>query len=125
VKRALLALVALAAACSSDAGTVARPGTLTIRLTAAGPTDGAVVIVVSGGPVTSVDAPSQYQVASNADGSGTHLMVVGDIAVGALATITIPDLSRASSYVAVISQVADRASFGLLDPARDQATIGP
>ena len=52
-------------------------------------------------------------------------MVMGNIAAGQLATISVPDVSRASAYVVTVEQVADRDSFGLLDPARYQVTVGP
>ena len=114
----------IAAACSSDSGTVVHPGTLTLNLVTAGGNDGAMVIVVSGGPVTSVAGANDYQVASNADGRGTHIMVTGDLKAGTLATISVPDGSRAPAYVVTVEQVADRTSFGLLDPSGYQVLVG-
>ncbi len=125
MKRALIVLLALAGACSSDSGTAPHAGALTLRLAAGGSSDGAMVLTVSGGPVTSVDAPSGFQIASNADGRGTHIMVIGNLAAGAIATINVPDLARASAYVATIEQVSDRGTFALIDAARYQVTIGP
>lgn len=125
MKRLVLAGFVLVAACSADAGNAAQAGTLTLSLTAAGPNDGAIVVVVSGGSVVSVDAPAGYQIASNSDGRGTHVMIVGSVTSGVLATLHVPDVSRASAYVVTVEQVADRDSFGLLDPARYQVTVGP
>jgi hypothetical protein len=125
MKRLVLAGLVLVAACSADAGNAAQAGTLTLSLTAAGPNDGAIVVVVSGGSVVSVDAPAAYQIASNSDGRGTHVMIVGSVTSGVLATLHVPDVSRASAYVVTVEQVADRDSFGLLDPARYQVTVGP
>lgn len=125
MKRLVLAGLVLVAACSADAGNAAQAGTLTLSLTAAGPNDGAIVVVVSGGSVVSVDAPAGYQIASNSDGGGTHVMIVGSVTSGVLATLHVPDVSRASAYVVTVEQVADRDSFGLLDPARYQVTVGP
>ena len=125
MKRLVIGVLLFLAACTSDNGASPPSGTLTVSLTSAGSTDGAIVLIVSGGPVTSVDAPSGYQIASHADGEGTHLMVVGNIVLGALATITVPDLSRASGYVATIVQVSDRNTFALLDAAKYRVTLAP
>ena len=73
--------------------------------------DGAIVLTVSGGPVTAVYALDGFQIASNADATGTHVMVTGTIGSGAVATIDVPDLSRASAYAVTVDQVADRTSF--------------
>jgi len=124
MKRLMLVIVALVAACGTDTGSAPRPGNLTLTLVSGGTSDGAVVVLVSGGPVLSVDGPAQYQVASNTDASGTHIMIVGNISSGVLATLHVADVSRASGYVATVEQVADRNSFALLDAARDQVTVG-
>lgn len=125
MKRILLAALVLAAcACSTDGAGSAEPGILTLTLASAGNNDGAIVVLVSGGPVLSVGTPAGYQIASNTDASGTHVMILGPLTGGALATVKVPDLSRASAYVVTVEQVADRSSFGLLDPARDQVTMG-
>lgn len=124
MKRLVLAALIALGACSSDSGTAAQPGALTLTLTSAGGNDGALVVLVSGGPVVSVDGPAGYQLAANTDATGTHVMVVGHLASGILASVTVPDVSRASAYVVTVEQVADGNSFGLLDPARDQVSIG-
>jgi hypothetical protein len=124
MRRLMLAMVALVAACGTDTGSAPQPGTLTLRLTSGGMSDGAVVVLVSGGPVLSVDGPAEYQIASNTDAAGTHVMIVGNVASGVVATLHVADVSRASSYVVTVEQVADRNSFALLDPARDQVTVG-
>lgn len=125
MKRLLLAAVLLVGACTADSGAGVHGGTLTLSLASGGTTDGALVLIVSGGPVTSVDAPAGYQIASNVDGQGTHIMVIGSVAAGPIATINVPDLSRASAYIATVVQVSDRGSFALLDAARYRVTVGP
>ncbi|MGH7524384.1 MAG: hypothetical protein ACREK8_08765 [Gemmatimonadales bacterium] len=124
MKRLGLLLFACATACGGTQESV-EPGALTLTLTSGGPNDGAMVVLVSGGPVLSVDGAAGYQVAANADARGTHVMIVGNIASGALATLHVADVSRASAYVVTVEQVADRSSFALLDPVRDQVSIGP
>jgi hypothetical protein len=124
MKRVLLGLAMLLAACrAGDAGTTGA-GTLTVRLTGGTGNEGAVLVIVSGGSVASVDVPVGSQVATNTDGAGTHIMVMGSLAVGAIATLHVPDLSQASRYVATVVQVADRTSYMLLDPMRYQVTVG-
>lgn len=125
MKRLLaLALLLLAACTANDNGT-SRAGTLTLTLTSGGSSDGALVVIVSGGPVTSVSAPAGYQIASNADGEGTHVLIVGSVTTGVVATLAVPDVSRASAYVATVTQAADRTTFGLLDVARYHITVAP
>jgi hypothetical protein len=114
--------VVLCVACDNGR---AHAGTLAVDLVAAGANDGAIVLTISGGPVTAVHPPAGFQVASNANATGTHVMVTGTIAAGTVAFIDVPDISRASAYAVTVDQVADRASFALLDPAPYRATVVP
>lgn len=122
-RRFLGAIAVVAMACSGNDGAIPHSGTLTLDLAAAGTNDGAIVLTVSGGPVTAVHAPDGFQVASNADATGTHIMVTGTIGQGVVATIDVPDLSRATAYAVTVDQVADRTTFALLDPAPYQITV--
>jgi hypothetical protein len=114
--------VLLCAACDNGG---AHSGTLAVNLVTAGANDGAIVLTISGGPVTAVHPPGGFQVASHANATGTHLMVTGAITAGTVALIDVPDLSRASAYAVTVDQVADRTSFALLDPAPYRATVVP
>ena len=118
-------LLPLLASCAGDATAPPTPGTLTIRLVTANQNNGAVVVVVSGGPVNSVHGAEGFEVARQTDGAGTHLLVVGNLIDGTLVTLNIPDRSRANAYVATLQQVADRTTFALLDPALFHLTITP
>jgi hypothetical protein len=112
-------------ACADQSGdhVVAHAGTLQLTLATSGGNIGALVVVVSGGPVTSVAAASTYDIASNADSAGTHIMIIGTIGGGALATLQVPDVNQAGAYVATVEQVADRTTLGLLDAAPYQVTV--
>src|SRR5665213_4438502 len=77
MRRALLVLV-LCAACSAN-DTAPQPGNLTLSLPSSGGNDGAVVLVISGGPVTLVTPLQGSQAATSADGEGTHVMIVGNL----------------------------------------------
>lgn len=123
--RRIVMVAFLAAACTTDQTPMPTAGTLTLALAGAGNTDGAIVLLVSGGPVVSVAVSNGYQVATNADGAGTHVMVLGSLSSGTLATINVPDMSRASSYVVSVVQVSDRNSFGLLDPVGYHVSVHP
>jgi hypothetical protein len=118
----LAVFLLLVMACHPAVPTVV-PGTLTVRLNAAGANDGAIVLVVSGGEVSAVEAVGGYEVTSTTDAAGVHLLVIGNIAEGALVHLRVPDISRASDYLAVIGQVADRANFGLIDATGYRVTI--
>ena len=122
MKRALLMLTLCAAACSPN-DAAPQPGNLTLTLPSAGGNDGAVVLVISGGPVTSVTPLQGSQAATNVDGAGTHVMIVGNLTAGAIATIAVPDVSRATAYVATVEQVSDRSTFALLDPVHYRVAI--
>ena len=122
MRRAFLGFVLCVAACSAN-DTAPRPGNLTLSLPSSGDNDGAVVLVISGGPVTSVTPLQGSQAATNADGEGTHVMIVGNLTAGAIATIAVPDVSLAAAYVATVEQVSDRTTFALLDPVRYHVVI--
>ena len=123
--RRLWWLLLIVAACGGDAASLPVPGTLTLRLHTPNANDGALVVVVSGGPVLAVRPAGSLELARNSDGAGTHLLLVGDLTEGVVALVDIPDISRASAYVATLEQVADRTSFSLLDAAAYQVTITP
>lgn len=118
----LSCLLVLLAACHATLPT-AVPGTLTIHLISAGTNDGALVLLVGGGPVTSIEAVGSYEVTSNTDVTGVHLLVVGNLATGGLVRLHVPDISRVNDYLALITQVADRSTFGLIDAAGYSVTI--
>ncbi|MES2125043.1 MAG: hypothetical protein V4503_10200 [Gemmatimonadota bacterium] len=118
-----IGVLALLVACGGETTAPPTPGTIVLSLGSPGVNDGAIVVVVSGGPVNVVHPAGDLELARQSDGSGTHLMLVGDVAEGVLATIEVPDISRASAYVATVEQVADRTTFALLDPAPYHVTI--
>lgn len=125
MRRLWLGLLALAACGGGDTTAPPTPGTLTLRLTTPNNNDGALVVVVSGGAVNALHAAGSLEIARQSDGAGTHLLVVGDLGEGVLATIEIPDISRANAYVATLEQVADRTTFALNDPVGYRLTITP
>ena len=116
-------LVAGAACGGEPMGNRPTPGNLTVVLASPGSSDGAVLLLVTGGPVESVSPAGSYQVASAAVGTSTRRVVVtGDIGAGDLIKLRVPDVNS-TSYLVQVEQVADRNSFALLDATAYTATV--
>ena len=124
MKRCAIAMALLLAACSSSDSTAARPGRLSLLLSGGATEPGAIVLVLSGAPVDGVEPAAGNDLATNVDGSGTHIMMTGAIHGGVIASFSVPDVGRASAYVVTVEQVADGESFALLDPASYHVTVG-
>ncbi len=117
MRRVLVAFALTLAACAADVAPAPVGGLLPIMLDAPRDTDGAIIITVSGGPIDSVTAAPGYDITSNTDASGVHILVVGPMASGTLAQIHVADMAHAGQYVASVEQIADGTTFALLDPA--------
>lgn len=117
-------LLLLAACGGSEPTSVA--GNLTAAFFQGNSNAGAVLITISGGPVESVTGlgGSGQQVSFASAGSGTtRVVVLGGVQNGDLFRFRVPDVGQATSYTARIDQVADQATFSLLDPAAYTLTI--
>ena len=112
----LLLLLLATAGCSADREP-SGPGTLDIDLEAAPTDDGALVITVSGGAVTSV-ASDRGEVTDRTDGAGTHILFTGPLTTGTVATLEVPDVALARNYVVTVEQIASSSTFALLDPGQ-------
>lgn len=85
---------------------------------------GAVLITISGGPVTSVTALGGQQLSfASPFANTTKIIVVGTVASGDLFRFHVPDISLATSYTARIDQVADKVTFALIDPSSYNLTV--
>lgn len=103
--RALLAGLLLVAACGD--GNSPTRGTLTIQLTSASSQAGAILLTVHGGPILTVAAAPGYHGYDGKLSQTSHrVMITGNIISGDLATITVPDVKKASSYQVDVVQVA-------------------
>ena len=116
-----LALMALLSCSSEDAPpTGPSPGQLEIRLT--GPAGvGAVLLLVDGGEIDSVEAVGYFTASSLYSGLARRVLVAGQDLGGVVARIEVPD--RRVAYRATILQIADGATYQLLDPAGYTATL--
>jgi hypothetical protein len=116
--RALATIIALGSACGGEkepTGPVA--GDLTVAYGTQSANDGAVLMLITGGPVTSVTGAGPYQLASASVGvNATRVVVTGNLAAGDLFRIRVPDVSLAGNYTARLEAVADRNTFALSDP---------
>lgn len=102
-------------------------GMLTVRLTTphAG-SDGAVLFTVAGpAAITAASAPPGLRVFEDGFGqTSTSFAVTGDLPMGPILTIMVPDVRQAEQYVAVIQQVA-AADYALRPLDGYALTIGP
>ena len=110
----LLAVFTLALAstlaCGSDEPTAPVPGTLVVTLTTPNADDGAILLSISGGGIdTPTTVATSHLLFQRLTGtSSVNTVVVGNITAGPLLRFDVPNVNDASSYVATITEVADR-----------------
>jgi len=111
---AALLLAMAIPACSGDGGgggtepTPPVPGTLTVNLTTPNPDDRALRVTVNGpGFSTVTPASAAYLVHSRVSGTTARVAVFGRLGAGALVRVDVPDVNRASSYTATVTEAAD------------------
>jgi hypothetical protein len=122
MSRRLLALFAgilvLGIGCGEPPVAGPEAGNLIVAYNASSTADGALLVLITGGPVESVSALRGFQVASAAAGTNaTRVVVTGALTTGDVFTIRVPDVAALSSYVARVEAAADRNTFALADPA--------
>jgi hypothetical protein len=118
MRRQLLPLLlALLAGACGDGGPTGpagpTPGVLKVALTTPNADDGALLLTISGGRVSTVDAASTgYQVyTAQPDTVTTRVLVTGDLAAGEVVRIHVPDTRSVAAYHATIAQAASRTTF--------------
>ena len=112
--RVMPVLVVLAGlACGGD--TLAPvDGVLEVVLTGSTASPGAVVFLLQGGTIDSIEGDGYYTASAPA-GASRRVLVAGDRLQGRLALVHVPDAGVA--YQLVVQEAADRASYALLAPA--------
>ena len=120
--------VALVAGCSSGSNqpSVPTPGTLTLTMATGNSNDGAIQIQVSGGTVDTIEVQAgyagfAYRTAPNA----VRLIVAGNLVSGPVATIHVPDIHKASSYVATAQMGTDKSTYALRSGGGYSITVAP
>lgn len=116
-RQLLLLLLLLPAAACGDGGPTEPagpvPGVLKVALTTPNSDDGALLLTISGGRVSTVDGASAgYQVyTAQPDTTTTRVLVTGDIGAGEVVRIHVPDTRSAAAYHATLAQAASRTTF--------------
>ena len=107
-------LLALGLGCGADSlGPV--PGALDVVLADAPRPVGAVLFLVEGGAVDSVEAVGTYLDAAPYSGVAHQVLVAGNRLHGVIARVRVPDVRV--RYEVVLQEVADDSSYALLDVA--------
>ncbi|MFW6202030.1 MAG: hypothetical protein ACOC8B_05600 [Gemmatimonadota bacterium] len=98
------------------------PGHLSVSLTTPNDDDGAILLRVDGGPMTSPAAASSDHAFFFRETSATSVVVLlaGEIETGALLEFEVEDVDDAAAYSAEILEVADREN-ALRDDLADYA----
>lgn len=114
----------LLSGCGDGGQPPSEAGELTVSYFQGGPSAGALLLTISGGPVESVTAINNQQVSFASPMAGTtRVIVTGSLGTGSLLRIRVPDISLASSYTVRVDQVADNVTFALIDPVPHHLTI--
>jgi len=120
--------VALVAACSSGGNDSSAPvpGTLTLTMSTANSGDGALQIQVGGAPIDTIEAQAgyagySYRTAAN----GFRIIVAGNIVPGPVATIHVPDIHKAASYLATVQKGTDGTTYAIRSGSSYQITVAP
>lgn len=109
----LASLVAIGCSNSTDP----TAGSLNMMFSTQQANEGAVLLVVSGGPVDSVETVGYSIYSARLAGDTLKIIVTGQLSSGPLARVHIPDSRRASTYNARVAQVATRETYALKDLA--------
>jgi hypothetical protein len=107
--------LALAAAAGCDDDPVGpAPGVLDVVLAAGAAPAGAMLLLVEGGPVDSVESMGWYTASAPYSGVATQVLLAGPELQGTVARVHVPD--RRVRYRAVVREVAEPGSHALLAP---------
>lgn len=120
-RRWLLAVALVATlSCGDDPGSPV-PGTIEVVLAGPGPAVGAVLFLIEGGSVDTVESAGAYLDAAPYSGVATQVLVAGDDLRGVIARARVPDLRV--RYTAFIQEVADARSYALRPPEETRVFI--
>jgi hypothetical protein len=118
-----VALLALGPVGCGDQG-ASGAGELTVSFYQSTGDAGALLLTVSGGPVQDVSAVGSDQVSfASAGANTTRIVVTGTLGTGELLRLRVPDVALVAQYSVRVDQVAHKATFALLDPARYTLTV--
>lgn len=118
----LLLLLTLLTGCSNNTGPVA--GALAVTLTSPRQDDGAVLFMVYGGPVDSIESVG-YPIHLARVADTVKVIITGSVGAGPIARVHIPDSRQGARYGSRIAQVAERRTYALHDPAGYAISLQP
>jgi len=110
-------LVFLALGCGDSGQNPNGTGDLLVSYSGTGEA-GAMLITISGGAVQSVTAiGAQIILSTSPYPTSTRVVILGETSNGDLLRIRVPDVSQVAHYSIHTDQVADKASYALIDPS--------
>jgi len=112
------------AACKKENTVGPVAGDLTVSYGGPSQTDGALLLLVQGGPLTAVRPTGSSQVASASAGLNvTRVVITGDLVPGEILRLSVPDVAAVASYTVRVEAAADRVTFALTDPTSYTTTV--
>lgn len=107
-------------ACGDEHPTGPSPGVLEIRL-AGRSGAGAALLLIEGGTIDTVEAAGYFTASAPYSGTAKRVLVAGPDLAGTLVRIQVPD--RRTAYRATLIEIADGATYRLLDPVEFAVTV--
>lgn len=102
-----------------------RPGALDLVFAPPAPGAGALLFVVEGAPIDSVEPAGYGTIAGRLSATAVRVIVTGPLAPGPVARVRVPDVRLSRHYRATLEEVADGASYALRDPAAYRLVVVP
>ncbi len=126
LRAALLALGLAGWLGSCDSGpTEPRPGTLDLVFTPPAAGAGALLFLVDGAPIDSIEPASYPAISGRLSASAVRVVVTGQLAGGVVARLRVPDVRLYGKYRATLEEVADGTTYALRDPAAYRLVVVP
>jgi hypothetical protein len=115
--------LALAAtvSCGEDSPVGPTPAVFEVVIGGAGASAAAMLFLIEGGPVDSVEANGWFTASAPYSGVATQVVVAGPTLAGAIALVHVPD--GRTSYRAVVREVAEAGTHALLPTADYSLTL--
>lgn len=122
VRATSLALaLAATATCDDDSPVGPAPAVFEIVMGGPGASAAAMLFLIEGGPVDSVEANGWFTASAPYSGVATHVVVAGQTLAGTIALVHVPD--GRMSYRAVVREVAQAGTYALLPTADYELTL--
>jgi hypothetical protein len=117
----LLLALAASAACDEESPVGPAPAVFEVVMGGAGASAAAMLFLIEGGPVDSVEANGWFTASAPYSGVATQVVVAGPTLAGAIVLVHVPD--GRTSYRAVVREVAEAGTHALLPTADYSLTL--